>query len=269
MYIGYDVKGNSLYYDTVKVDPLDDMLRIPSLSIGNIKDVTLEDVNYVHKGNYGAYFKGLKSYILSFTQQGTPNYVFDNHNHALYAWCEALHNRRIQKGATLIHFDSHLDHWRPDNYNFDVRNLKSVRDYVTKLKICVFIAPAFVTGIVRKFIWVNPMDEASVYKDNTDDNLPAPFIEIGIDSPLLEPILRSTPRKKIIIDIDYDYFDPHISSPYNLGANRFTHPGLDLYEHDLRIIKDATSYAGVITNATSPDYIDQQKAVEIIWEMYS
>lgn len=54
--------------------------------------------------------QGLKDFVrLYHPQTGAPITVVDNHNHALYFWLEALHQKKMTMGLPLIHVDQHKD----------------------------------------------------------------------------------------------------------------------------------------------------------------
>ncbi len=57
---------------------------------------------------------GLDSFI-STHWQGIPVTIFDNHNHALYFWYEALLRGYVREGIELVHIDEHSDLWENEN----------------------------------------------------------------------------------------------------------------------------------------------------------
>jgi hypothetical protein len=95
--------------------------------------------------------------------------IFDNHNHALYFWLEAIRNGKLKRGFTLIHIDEHSDLWH-NEYNLDLERALQDEQYAwefTNLSCNVgnYINPAIRTGLVGKMIRIENEFQIDQYRD--------------------------------------------------------------------------------------------------------
>lgn len=161
-----------------------------------------------------------------------PVYIFDNHNHAFYFWCEALNNWVINKWINLIHIDEHSDTRNPDNFidEKDLNNLNKVYEYTNyKLNVWNYISPA----IKSELIW-------NLYKITGESEI------LSFDENIL--------KEDFILNLDLDFFSPNMDYiSYNLKRDFI-----------LRIAKKSR----LITIATSPYFIDQKKALEVLRDLF-
>lgn len=177
---------------------------------------------------------GLKHFVKTDVFAGNreiPVYIFDNHNHAFYFWMEGFNAGILEKGATLIHVDQHKDARKPDSY-LDEERFKDpaqVFAYVNSaLNVGNFIDPALKTGHVKNLINID--NEYSVWN------------------------YRSPDANSIILDIDLDFFAPEMDYIDN--------------ESKIQLLKNLVPAAKMITVATSPYFIDQELAIDILKRIF-
>lgn len=166
-----------------------------------------------------------------------PTYIFDNHNHAFYFWNEAIVEWIIWEWSTLIHIDEHSDLAIPDE-EYRMRNeqweidLEKVFEYTNNvLNVWNYIVPAVNLWIISKVIKVTGEIE-------------------------LNKILSEISKEKwdLILNFDVDFF-----STWMDYIN---------YEKKKRIIRKVAKRTKLITIATSPFFIDQNKAIEVIKDLF-
>ncbi len=211
-------------------------IYVPGLKQGTVNDVNIgtetvfEDYDDDEKLHNCI---GLQNFVK--TNFGSaPVYVFDNHNHAFAFWCQEKCNGKLRDGALLIHIDQHKDTRTPPGFisKEDAADLEKVFQYTnTVLNVGNFIPAAQHIGLVKEIVF---LDSEYSLKD-------------------MEEKLKLTPEQggiqdsNLILDIDLDFFAP--DSDYI---------GNDL---KLKIIEKLIPKASVITFATSPYFIDQERAI--------
>ena len=189
-----------------------------------------------------------------------PITIFDNHNHALYFWYEALSEWIITPWVELIHIDEHSDLWKNEN---DIgiltpdlviaRNeaihvsetagslhasrwqkhetLLDIAWYFTNYQCNVgnYIAPAIANGLVWKVIRIENDHELDAYMDYT-------------------------PSANSILNLDLDFFSPEMSF-------------ID-EEKKIRCIRNLLAKVQCVTIATSPYFIDQWLAIQKLHQIF-
>lgn len=161
-----------------------------------------------------------------------PTYIFDNHNHAFYFWWEAINNWIIESWATLVHIDEHSDMREPEVNLVDNQNLQEIFDYTNyTLNVWNYIKPALRAGFISQVLQIQ-WEEAL-------DWLLDKLKEVKTD---------------IILNLDIDFFSPEMSY-------------ID-FEKVKRIIIEVAKKSKLITIATSPFFIDQKRAIEVIKELF-
>ena len=196
---------------------------------------------------------GLTGNNLLFQILGTPVYLFERDNMTTYAAAEAIDFGVMSPGATLCHFDAHPDM----NRAFEPKD-GSLQE-VFKSSASSFNEGSFIWNLVRlgyvdRVLWFN--------------SSPGPQFINGSEQPILEafPRLKITtigedqlagfdrqslaglPKEKVILHIDYDYF---------------AHPRLEFGFSLFPFILQLFPLAGVVIQATSPDYIDRRFAARL------
>lgn len=255
---GYDSNGISVYYNTARPNPIHHRAQIPRLRMGTLDDLAVSKDTFAFRGDHG-----LKEYIrTSFTEREIPTYIFDTHNHAFFAWCEALKERKILTGATLIHIDTHADELQPSNTIVDISHLLSVHDYTQRLRIDNFIAPALTHGLISRVFWISPFQTGEKLVEEGGEDGSITYSLTGLAEPSLAAVLEDS--RQVIVDVDLDYFEPIISNYEHLQlTRRSNNPHQELLEHDVEKIRNIMKQAGVITMATSPSHIDQKVALTL------
>ena len=223
--------GNNAFSLPKKVDR--NPLAITPLRMGSLeelrvgKQVAFQDFD----GERWLECVGLESAILCLDYP-VPISIFDNHNHVFYAWAEALKMGWFSKGATLVHMDEHFDASEAPNADVDFSDLSDVWRYTNEvLQVATYIRPAMKLGIFSG--WVN-------------------YVESGDFENFRRRGSRSSPSEgnEVVINLDIDVFHPdmsHIS-----------------WQQKIEVLKYYLPQTRLITMATSPYFIDQQKAIELV-----
>lgn len=163
-------------------------------------------------------------HLVRTTWDGVEVVVMDNHHHAFFFWQDALTRGAVQPGATLIHIDQHKD-MRVPVLPFSGMTLDDAFTYTNfHLNVGNYIVPAQQTGLVGDVQFVTSGDALNDYG----------FIG----------------RENRILNIDLDYFAPEMSYIRFDLARRF----IDAHRRT----------ASLITIATSPFFIDQGRAIDVL-----
>ena len=151
-------------------------------------------------------------------------FIFDNHNHAFFFWAYGLYNGIIKSHSTLVHVDQHSDMWKPSGY-FSPSELKNPEK--------VFYYTNYVLNVGS---FIRPALKAGIF-----DNV---VIIDGTEG------LKNSFVDEIVLDIDMDFFASE----------------MEFVPDDLKIqkIREYINRARFITIATSPFFMNQQKAIDMI-----
>jgi hypothetical protein len=238
-----DPRSNNAFSFEKRTNP---RLYVPNLIDGNLEEVTIGDqVVFEDFDEHGQLrsCKGLKHFVrMAHPTTGKPIVIVDNHNHAFYFWHEALAKGQIEKGATLVHIDQHKDMRKPDGGPIedlmedplDGAWLKKIFDYTNSvLNVGNYIVPAIEDGLVGKVISITSEGKLN---DNT------------IEGAQTFAHLRDKPSLILNIDLDFwapemDYIDPTLKTQKT---------------------KEWMAIADFITIATSPFFIEQKRAIEVL-----
>jgi hypothetical protein len=164
------------------------------------------------------------AHLVRTSWRGVPTVVMDNHNHAFYFWCEAIACGALAPHATLIHIDQHKDMRVPERL-YDGRSLDDAFEYTNfHLNVGNYIVPAQHAGLITDTQFVTSED---ALRD-----------------------LSFVPRRNKILNIDLDFFAPEMS-----------YIDFDLAE---RFIEAQLPGTSLITIATSPFFIDQERAIAAV-----
>jgi hypothetical protein len=155
-------------------------------------------------------------------------FFFDNHNHAFFFWLYSLKNKYFSKGLPLVHVDQHKDMRRP-------AELLPVSQAEDTDKIF-----SYTQNILNVGDFIVPALELGIFSNVIDVSSSAGFEK---DLP-----------DELVLDIDMDIFSQDMD-----------YIGKDI---KMKYLKEAVERAAVITVATSPYFIDQSKAVELIQELF-
>lgn len=162
------------------------------------------------------------------SNNGKDIFIFDNHNHAFFFWAYAALLGKISKRTTLIHIDQHKDSRVPEKY----LNPEELRDFSKVFR--------YTNAVLNVGNFIEPALHLGIFKDvvqMTDSNT--------FQTPLSQPC---------VLDLDMDIFAPEMK----------------YIEEDIKVkkIKDALTLSSVVTIATSPFFMDQEKAIKIIQEIF-
>ncbi len=201
-------------------------LWVPSLMDGTLADVKAgQDIVFEDFDEHGT----LQScpglaHLVRADIGGVPAVIVDNHNHAFYFWCEAIERGRLERGATLIHLDQHRDTRIPERL-YDGKTLEDAFDYTNvHLNVGNYIVPAQRAGLIGEIQFVTSGEAL------TD--------------------VRFVARANKILNIDLDFFAPEMSYIDFDLARRFVAAHLP--------------GTALITVATSPFFIEQDRAIDVL-----
>ena len=172
--------------------------------------------------------RGLDRFVRT-TWNGIPVAVMDNHNHALYFWYEARARGHFSTPVALVHVDEHSDK-RPAHVPLaaDATPAQAFQYANRDVNVGNFIQPLLDSGFLSSYQWI--ADEAGC-----------------------ERVLASPPTAPYVLDFDADFFSPN----------------LDYMDWGLRVraTRELARRAAFITVATSPFFIDQERAIKVIREV--
>lgn len=169
--------------------------------------------------------RGLAAFIHQHSN-GQNRFFFDNHNHAFFFWMLAAQQGLLPKPLPLLHVDQHTD-MRPAPQPFPESPDKTI-DLQTAFHYTNFVLN------VGNFI--------------------RPALEFGLFSEIIiidsSDSFERPPPDQYILDIDMDIFSDdmaYIDEAYKLDK-----------------IRGYIKKAGLVTVATSPFFMNQQKALDLI-----
>ncbi len=211
-------------------------LSIPNLIDGNIADVLLGDdivFEEIEDGELRS-CKWLKHFVRivrhwdAYSMTGRKEiYIFDNHNHALSFWIDALRRWIIEKWSELIHIDEHSDLWANKN-SLDLEKAIENEWYAWEFinlscNVGNYIQPALDSGLIGNMIRIENEHEIDAYMD---------YIPPG----------------NTILNLDLDIFAPELDY-------------ID-EEKKMKVIRNLLKKCHFVTIATSPFFIDQWRALQ-------
>jgi len=171
-------------------------------------------------------------------KKNTPVYVFDEHNEAYYYWHKAKYEGYIKEPLDLFHIDAHSDMMKSDGIQTSIYLLNGSQvDYLEyyqnlakkEFNIGNFIIPAILNGLVKNVYYIFPkwknyqakrmknnvssmFGEGKLFKHclkinkDTDPRLFQALPDFKHYNYSLLPLDRVPKAKKVILDIDLDYF---------------------------------------------------------------
>lgn len=241
-FITEPVSNNRLDY-AVRKDP---KIYVPNLIEGILEDVQIWEYIAIETiVNDVIQSEAWLRHFIFLKNARVPTWISDNHNHAFTFWHDALQKWFIQPGSLLVHIDQHTDLSTPIafpswDHPQDATD-KMVADYTnTDLTIADFIVPALSSGLLWDALIITGEDitgsgifswkNQELHKDDASD--------------ILQNMVK---YPSIVVDLDLDYFSQ----------------GFD--ENVLReVVKYWFAKADIITVATSPLFIKQEKALEVL-----
>lgn len=171
--------------------------------------------------------QGLDKFIY-LNKKGKHIFVMDNHNHAFFFWMVCLSKNIVGKENLLVHIDQHKDMREPQQM-FDYS-----RDQFT---------------LKQAFDYTNNILNVG--------NFIQPALSLGLLNDVLqlnhEEAFKTDVKRDFILDIDIDIFADEMA----------------YFSDELKMnkIKELLSQAEVISIATSPYFIEQNKAIALVKEI--
>lgn len=227
------------------------LCRSRQLRIGTINDLRLIDLDNYGCPEFDTPQLALDQYIRTeYGERNVPVYIFDDHNHAFFAWLEALNEGRIDKKSILYHYDDHSD-GNKVSYIPQKHDLKTMAQFAQSLEFDSFVHPAMELNVVDQVYWISYRKwERKKFEDEENHwgialtEVPSPIAEQEFNPASLDP-------QKTIVDIDLDYFQD-----IDIDSN--------IFNEEIEHLRRMMNSAGVVTIATSPGIMDQQKALNIL-----
>ncbi len=172
---------------------------------------------------------GLEKFIY-YRHKNTDVFIFDNHNHAFFFWMAAYLQNELQPGAKLIHVDMHSDMYSPSApFALSLR-----RDFTLEE---VF---NYTQRILTVSSFIKPALQMGFFTD----------VEI-IDSTLS---FENVIPEHYVLDIDMDIF-----------AKEMDYIGYDVKMDKIRAYIERAEF---ITIATSPFFMNQEKAIQLVQKFF-
>lgn len=259
----YSKEGISLYIpeSVFAANPLTGPHSLRRLRLGSLDDLRLiDDPEMANWPQHTEKYRRLDQFVrFDWGPNNTSVYIVDHHHFALFGWAEAVKEGKIGPGAFLRHFDDHNDAGIAHGLKvmskrvFGQRkwNLDEVVQYIKVLGCWEFIEPAQRMGLVGNFIHIKPGVSPKVTFDTEHGaNLPVTKYT-GMSMGYYRSNVSSVSWKEKIVGIDLDYFESADLDP-------------DEEEVDIQAMRQDISSAGVVTLATSPGFINPEKAVRLI-----
>lgn len=184
------------------------------------------------KNNQGAIieYHWLKNFI-----KKDNTIIFDNHNHALFFWYQAYKNNLFKKWIQVIHIDQHTDMNTNECKLGTIEQIseKEVFDFTNhQCNVGNFIQPAIQSWLIGSIELITTEYKLNNFDTNKD-------------------ILQ---QEDYILDIDLDFWHPDMS--------------IENLEKTLEQTRKLAQYAQYITIATSPYFLDQHLALDILKNIY-
>lgn len=175
-----------------------------------------------------------------------PTYIFDNHNYALYFW--ATHCLANQWTDTVrpyvIHIDQHSDlAGNPHPFpGWETIGNETLFHYTTRqCNVGNFIQPILDAGLISSCIWIKNQYDLEHTPSPKSTLVPLEGRGLGWG-------------EKYILDIDLDFWAPEMGTD-----PRSTIP----------MVRDLMREASCITIATSPYFLDQPTAIQLLYELFN
>lgn len=242
--------NNSLHFQERKKHGSDSILRIPPLCKWDLSMVVQasEWICYEYIDDETQQLisaPGLES-LICLPHPTKDIFIIDNHNHAFSCWWRSYQKQTITRWSHLIHLDQHSDfvdatlsleaffrlQWQEYTISSSL-DIKHIDRYSNEiLTIASFIKPALECQLCDSYTMI-----LSEYRL------------------LHEPISSRQGNSSLIVDIDLDFWAPEMS--------------IIEYHKTIRQVQKIITLptVGCITIATSPTYIDHEKAMNVLYDI--
>lgn len=212
--------------------PLRNIKRIfvPELITGDIGELAIgEEAAFaeVVSGREVCY-PGLRRF-LHLQREDKEIFIFDNHNHAFFFWLYWLKNGKFKKGTTLVHVDQHRDTREPEKF-LKIEEVESID---------LREAFDFTNFVLNVGNFIKPALALGVFEE-----------VLHVDS---RSAFESTLPEEFVLDIDADIFSADMA----------------YIDHDYKLekIRSYIDRAKLITIASSPFFIEQERAIQVIKDL--
>lgn len=232
--------------------------------VGGLEDLSFYPLAVTHpdhKNQSTVYY--LEKYVLTQAKAGQPALIVDTHNHALFGWALAKHLGLTDKNAALVHIDAHFDDEFPFNSYKDRPKGAALEDWLAWSKeyadISSFVYPGNGKLFRDAFFVLTKNNGLGIdYRQSDRDGARQPGRVISVERVLAEIKQLKAAGKKVIVDLDLDYFAHYFQEEKDSGLE--AKGRIDLAENKKQI-KALIQEADFITVATSPDWFADQQVV--------
>ena len=206
-------------------------IYVPPLIQGSLNDVVPGDEIVFCEVNEGIEQKksGLRQFVYTQINQ-TEIFVFDNHNHAFFFWMLAYQQGVFHESSALVHVDQHTDMREPSSY-FSPENLNQF-------------------DLKAVFHYTNEILNVG--------NFIKPALQLGLFSGIQivdsSTAFQQDHAGEIVLDIDLDIFSDDMA---------YIQETLKMKK-----IRELVQQAKLITIATSPYFMDQLHAIQILKKIF-
>jgi len=209
-------------------------IYVPSIIDGRIEDVKIgTEVVFEDFDEHGKLQSciGLQNFIRAkHPQTGKPVIIVDNHNHVFYFWYEACQRGEIERGITLVHIDAHRDTRIPER-NMTADEAKDLKSIFN-----------YTNSVLNVGNYIPPAME---------EGLIGNLVSITSERELEV----ASPTGNFILNIDLDFWAPEMDY-------------IDR-KKTMEIIRPWMKAAQMITVSTSPFFIEQERAIGILHELFA
>lgn len=238
------IGNNNINFFERKEKWSDCMLRIPPLMTGTMEDVRLLETwvcyEYVSDKDILISSFGLES-LVHIVQWDKDIYIIDNHNHAFACRWRSYINKKISRWSHLIHIDQHSDYAYPTQYLSDYIWSDNIQ-HISKLQI-----DNYTNEVLTIASFIKPSLQCGLCASH--DMILSEYSLLHFDSWTVYS------QSWIIVDIDLDFRAPEMWIEYYYQTIKKIRQFIDL--PDVRCI----------TIATSPTYIHQQRALQVLHDV--
>lgn len=263
-YPGYDNGGVSVYFNRGIQHPRVPAWTVPRLKMGKVSDLKLaKPVTFTDAGQSYTRQDIKEMIVTSLTLRRIPTYLMGDHQYMFFGGIESADAHKIRPPVILVHIDRHSDTAAPATLQVDTNSLSNVHRYtVDVLHSDQFIYPLLHTGMVSEVLFVSPYMKGEQLEKRRGTATEVAHTQLGIENARIREIIAGGfPFDKVWLDIDLDYFAKYLQDG-TAGSNL-------LIARDIKYMQALIMHAGVITVATSPGWIDEEKAIQYAQHMLS
>ncbi len=227
-------KGNNLLSYQERVSLLwKAQIYIPSINrISSLEEISLSwelRIQEINEHGHLENWHGL-AHIYEFTHNNTFISLFDNHNHAFRYWSTFMIGKDAHQHQ-ILHIDQHSD-FNPPLVPIDAQQ-REHRDYLNTY----WVEGCQISSFIRPFLELYPECD---------------YLRIRSEHQLLEFPLKI--HKKLILDIDLDFWAPSMSPEF--------------LDKSLSKTRQLIEIADLVTIASSPLFLEQEYALQLLSSLF-